>query len=440
MDFEAWNRLTPFVTSLQTQDVGSNWTMAYELLPRFDFLTLPNGSIAPFKDLYTGSFAPLLPALPRTADALPLAFALWDASETNKTLYQQAFAIIGSGRPTPGTIANDSKLGECNPTVDYVNGDETVPLLSAQASPWIPPANFRYVNEQHGLLPSNGAVEGAILRILHGTAPDNLTTTPIEAGAKHWTALGCSPIDLIASNSSGAVISATLLQIDEGQYYTVGGHKQIIIPEDTTNIINVVGAGTGKFSMEIAELLPNGTTSQVETFQQVPVTPSSTGAISLTPGSLGSLQYDYTGSGIVDVIPANVKPPTILCTECALGGEGKTTFSFDVGFRGSVSIFTAKLRTEGDDDKYRDSRALDFKSTRVTDIAVSDASAIFSGIGQLNGVDGFSFLVRAAVRNLADRNETKRPIDDVSIEVTGPNHFVFHSGGRLQSGNLVVHQ
>ncbi len=430
MKFQGWDRLTPFVNALKTQAVGSNWTMAYELLPRFDFLTLPNGSVAPFKDLYSGVFSPLYPALPRNGNALPLAFSFWKASEANTTVYESAYAVIGSGRPTPRTIGDDSKLSECNPTVGYANGDETVPLNSAQASTWIPPSNFRYIGEQHELLASNPVVMGAILRILSGAAPDNLSSKEIDATAQHWKALGCSPVDLIATDSSGAATSETLSQIDEGQYYSVGGHKQIIIPEDTSNTIHLLGSGTGKFNIEITQVQPDGAVTQVETFQDVPVTPVSRGTITLQPDALGNLQYDYTGSGSIDVIPANVKPPTILCSACSFE-HNEITFSFDVGFRGAVSTFSATFQ-EG-----HSIRTADFRSTTVSDIFVSGGEVTFSGEGLLDGAVGFTFLIHAFV-NSEDGHDNSP--GNVSIDINGPNHLTIHRSGRINTGSLTIHQ
>jgi N-acetylneuraminic acid mutarotase/pimeloyl-ACP methyl ester carboxylesterase len=173
-----WQAFQP-MTKAQTKEYGGNWTSAYELLPRWNFLSIDGTSIS-YDSVYRGTYSEVFPELPRAANALPLAYSLWEVSMTIP-LYDKAYAIVGSGQATDYYMAEDTS--GC-PVVVYLNGDGTVPLQSAGASSWISAANVRYVNSDHVGLPQSAAVQGAILRILRGQPPSNLSGTPYDVTSK----------------------------------------------------------------------------------------------------------------------------------------------------------------------------------------------------------------------------------------------------------------
>jgi hypothetical protein len=58
-----------------------------------------------------------------------------------------------------------------------------------------------------------------------------------------------------------------------------------------------------------------------------------------------ALNYDFDGTGQFDIVPANVIPPTIQCTGCAIG-EGVRSFgdtTFNVGYVGRMSTFSPPI-------------------------------------------------------------------------------------------------
>lgn len=180
-----WDSILPTLGNLASKELGEHWTSVYYLLPRYDFFTF-RGETAPYKDLYEGQFrcGSILcvgPALPRQ-DALPLVYSMWDAS-IGTAPYVNAVAIIGSGLPTPTGIS-DRLPGRCV-TKEVGNGDGTVPLQSALASPWIAPQNMWFITEAHVALPSNELVLDSIKRILVGLQPAllsrNATQLPQDA-------------------------------------------------------------------------------------------------------------------------------------------------------------------------------------------------------------------------------------------------------------------
>src|SRR5262249_161460 len=163
--FRGWDTIMPNIISEDTtKAIGSNWTSAYQLLPRWDFVNFRTGP-APYAKVYDGSLSStFFPSLPRQA-ALNQAYKLWSDSK-NTLRYAQAYGVIGSGNLTPVLITDDQ---HCNPNCLFskdTNGDKTVPLRSARASSWILTGHLRYVNEEHVGLPSNDDVITSIKQML----------------------------------------------------------------------------------------------------------------------------------------------------------------------------------------------------------------------------------------------------------------------------------
>jgi pimeloyl-ACP methyl ester carboxylesterase len=313
MDFEAWDSVADFIGRLASQDLMANWTSAYELLPRYDFLEF-RGQVAHYQDLYAGSFfqtslGSLFPALPRQP-VLPLVYSLW-AHSSPAAPYPQAYAIIGSGMATPVHLSDRLK-SDCM-TAEKGSGDQTVPLESAQAVGWIPQSNFRYVKEEHVLLPSNPAVVNGILNIV-SNKPDAL---PNQAYTLDTTleAVACSPIDISITNNAGQQTSVGARQITSGQYYNVGGSTQIWVPAlpptDTVGkmIVQLRGLDLGTFTLILRETTETVALSEIR-FVDLPVSDRSTGylAVSHVTGAV-VLNLDVEGDGIVDfIIRPNQQP------------------------------------------------------------------------------------------------------------------------------------
>jgi hypothetical protein len=192
-EFEAWRSFYPGpgITLQQSQEIGANWTAAYELLPQWKFVSLQNGVKPPVFSIYNGTYSSLFPALPRSQgpnSALTLAAALWTAEKSVPSI-PQAYAIIGSGIPTLTVLTNNLSKGACLQGV-YSDGDNMVPINSALGSSWVPAQNRGYVKAQHAELPENGSVINAIIQILNGNIPTTLSQAPFGVRP---TSTGCCP-------------------------------------------------------------------------------------------------------------------------------------------------------------------------------------------------------------------------------------------------------
>jgi pimeloyl-ACP methyl ester carboxylesterase len=172
--FQGWGPdfITLVISAAEMQRIGSNWTSSYELLPRYNFVTLGRTTV-PYAQVYNGTY--LAPALPRQ-DAVSQAYALWEDQIPSSLI---AYAIIGSGQQTPVAIVEASGSG-C-PEAVLGDGDGTVPLTSAQGSSWITTDQVWYANVLHAQLPGNSAVITAITDILTGKSPTTLSKTPLGA-------------------------------------------------------------------------------------------------------------------------------------------------------------------------------------------------------------------------------------------------------------------
>jgi hypothetical protein len=139
------------------------------------------------------------------------------------------------------------------------------------------------------------------------------------------------------------------------------------------------------------------------------------------------LQYNYAGKNVIDSIPANTTPPTIVCTGCYFFiSSSRATFAFNVGYVGGVSTFSYNYRTA--------SQAIQFFSTITSKISVSGNTASFSGSGTLNGRIGYSFSV-----STADGGSAGSGLDTIAITISGPDGYSYQAQATVVGGDVVVH-
>jgi pimeloyl-ACP methyl ester carboxylesterase len=429
MNLQGWGSAIPFLSNGRSQELGANWTSGYELLPRFDFALDRNNNLLDLKLLYAGAFSPF-PVLPRLTalQGANGAYQLWDNAASFTQQFPSAYAFIGSGMPTAAKLQPiRPAAATCPHFVNSGNGDGTVLLSSAQSATWIPPSNFRYVQDDHLQLPSNGQVLVGLLKMLQGLLPDNVSQNSFPLPSTTIVA-GCSPINLTVSDASGKAIGPSAAQIQGGKQYRILDHPEVLVPTTDADHVLVEGTGTGEFSISISES-DEAKDQVIASFLNVPVTPNSRGTIQLV-GGVDLLLYDFDGKGQFDTVPANVIPPTIQCSACSIG-EGKHPFGatkFNVGYVGRMSTFSLQSQ-KGDDGK-----AVSFVSSRVNSASVGTAAAHFEGIGALNGQPGFSFSV--------DVGQLHEPDDDgmntVVLIVTDGTRKLAKVKARIVGGSLVI--
>ena len=404
---QGWRAFTPFLSASNTASLGSNWTSVYELLPQQPFIQPTSMPPPSLNQIFQGTFdAVTFPALPR-ASIVPNAnnpTSLWGELTTLGT---QPFwtAFVGYGHLTDQSIIQEftpEYYSKPCYEIQEGDGDGTVPLSSAEASEI--PSTTVYVNEQHTQLPKNSAVISGILNILGGSSAltvAGLSATPPPPIVLQNTILvnACSPISLSATDSEGDVVSAQTSQIPGGSYTNVGSETQLVLPWNDMFQIQINGTGSGAFDLIIDAIGGSQNPSNMYSFKSVPVLKASQGTVLVGGGSIPTLQYNYAGKNVIDQIPANVTPPTIVCT----GGyfiiqNARATFAFNVGYAGGVSTFTYNYRTA--------SQTVQFASAVTSEISISGDTATFSGQGMLNGQAGYSFSVTATDLGGPDREWT----------------------------------
>lgn len=213
LELQGWKALDEkFLSASATKTTGQYWKAPYFLLPQQSFVT-DNAQAVSFQSIYQGVYSQtLFPKLPAADSLLPLAYSFWSATQNMKPL-PNAYAIVGSGLSTPSGInVIDSAGGipiEVSPYYTMASGDGTVTADSAQSTSWIPPANYRFLSEEHLLLPSNQDVIDAIVKTL---TTGNMPQFPTPSSPLPFIdAEVLSPVDISATSAAGAHVSNGLI-------------------------------------------------------------------------------------------------------------------------------------------------------------------------------------------------------------------------------------
>ncbi len=294
LKIQGWRSLNDkFLSTVATQDIGRYWASPYFLLPQHNFVKDANDNLISNQKVYSGDFMPaLFPALPSSATLPVDSFG----AATGKTL-----AIIGSGYLTTTTIQVLNSVQNAGSTVplmgscrDYQadNGDGTVSVASA-ASSSSGITQELFVQEEHALLPSNAAVLDAITAFLNSGVPpvptNLLRTTPFPPPI-FWDPTICSPADLSAQGSTGRIVANGLIQVQGAHYTSSPDGTQVLLPASDQYHLHIQGTGVGTFTLVLVERDTNNAILQSTAFLNVPVSPSVTGNITLTPTGTGSLE------------------------------------------------------------------------------------------------------------------------------------------------------
>lgn len=437
--------LDQLVSPAVASRLSSNWPSMYELMPRW---TVPplltdarlGGQSYPPNEVFLGNVAADLTNLfpPLTTQGVTDGATLWK-NILNLPSYPKGHAIVGVGQATltgmkVPALEPAGLIALPKPCVEGVvgNGDNTVPYDSSidVEALWIPADEFRYIAEKHVSLPSNQTVIQGILAVLGGAhLPLNsvLTASPSTTFPAQQSFQKCSPIDLTVTDGAGDTISKSMRTIPDAQSFVVGDTAQYFVPSADQYNVAVQGTGTGVFNIFVRQTDTAGNETVIGSFNDVPVTSISSGTFSLNSGALSNLQYNFAGKAVIDTIPANVTPPTILCTGCYFIIQNlRATFAFSVGYQGGVSTFAYNYRSS--------SQAIQFVSTATSQIAVSGTTATFSGQGTLNGKSGYSFAVTTT-----DGGAAGSGLDTCSITITGPGNYSYIVNATVVGGDVVVH-
>ena len=183
MGFNTFFNLIGILNSERLKFISQNMPAVYELLPSEKFVNEKYSYVInaldkdnPIPLSYNGTKDHML-SEGRNPLMFPFAEDLHSAIDNLDLSAVEVHNFVGCGSKTVGEIKFSQKLAwkglrfELEPDFDlrYVNGDETVPLVSADATQG---ANFYFAKEiSHGTLPSADGVRQSIVSILEDEAP-----------------------------------------------------------------------------------------------------------------------------------------------------------------------------------------------------------------------------------------------------------------------------
>ena len=440
---QGWKAFLPFMSTTNTALLGNNWTSVYQLLPQWPFFTPlipPSPSVS---QIVNGQRSVHWPALPRPTvlpDVNNPASVWGEIRALRPQSFPNWYAFIGYGHSsnrqivqTVSDLVNNLVFSKPCLTLQKSDGDGTVPLYSSQAGSMVSPDKMIYVQEEHAQLPKNGTVINGILNILNGTSAFSVSGLVPESQVPTFDPLNiitinaCSPVAISVTDSSGETINSQVSQIQNATYENIADATQIELPWNDVFQVQITGTGNGTF-----DLVVNGTGGDHAPisyiFRDVPVLQGSQGSVSVGGTTVPTLQYNYAGKNVIDTIPANVTPPTILCTGCYFIVQNlRATFAFNVGYSGGVSAFTYNYRSS--------SQTVQFVSTVTSAISISGNTATFSGQGTLNGQAGYSFTV-----NATDGGGPGSGLDTVTVKITGPKAYSYSANATVVGGDVIVHE
>ncbi|MDP3733077.1 MAG: hypothetical protein Q8Q91_00905, partial [Candidatus Daviesbacteria bacterium] len=198
--------------------------------------------------------------------------------------------IVGSGQSTLGQIIEEkttSLLGiqSTHKEMVKINGDETVPLLSASfGSP-----TAYYTQQKHGNLVSNGPALNLVKNILSGNnqLPGGVSNQPYQFSG---TGLSVhSPINIHVydanNNHTGPLVNGDFeANIPGSSYDSLDDAKFIFLPEDGQYIIKFEATNQGSFDFKIRKF-ENDQNTATTLYNNIPIISTSQGQTILNTGS-----------------------------------------------------------------------------------------------------------------------------------------------------------
>ncbi|MDZ4228506.1 MAG: hypothetical protein U1E54_04650, partial [Candidatus Levybacteria bacterium] len=306
------------LTNSEIKDVLQNMTSNYELIPSrkyFDFYSNEDNqhpypyrteagglNYIQIKDLLTG---------------LNFNTSLFTPSETFHNLDNalsnangvDVILIVGSGKNTLGQIIEENSHKD----VVYINGDGTVPLMSASLVDYskslvlLGDALVFYTNQDHGGLVGSGPALNLIKNILeeNDQLPSGVSTSPYSLPSVWWLFSKHSPVDMSIydslGNHTGPTTDGFETNIPGSIYDTLGDEAFILIPDNGTYSVKFDATGNGSFDFRVRKF-ENESISQEVLYDDVPLTISTKAELTFnTSSSQNPIMYvDEDGNGTTD--------------------------------------------------------------------------------------------------------------------------------------------
>lgn len=310
----------------ELREIGKNCKSAYELLPSRKYFSLNDSD--PANDTYYfrkwkvdaqrvdyKDFDKMLNYLNNGHPNLTNGFAQ-AADNFQKNLNVNltgvdAYFIVGYGQATMGLIedkwvykksAKGWVLDDVR-KIKYINGDGTVPFISANRGKQIGKSHTWYAVNSHVSVLDNDNVHKQINEILTGGTKNHLNTT--FDPKKSWYALTInSPVDLQVvdgyGNHLGRGDDEIERNISDSGYYEWGHNKFAVVPEGSYNIL-LNGTGNGTFTYTL-DYYQDDEIVKTVVFKDVAVQEGTVASSNISNTYLEdlTLRIDYENDGIID--------------------------------------------------------------------------------------------------------------------------------------------
>lgn len=223
----------------------------------------------------------------------------------------KTYNIVGCSKPTIGKIyiLNKEKSGGYEYGLQYINGDGTVPLRSAE---YLDADKKYYTNNvEHAYLPSAEGVKQLIASILsnneEGFDLDNYTNISSDDSICSLAGIQIeyhSPIDLHIYDADGNHVGPDANgdidnKIEGAQYDIIDGNKFVFLPFGSFYKIEGRATDIGTFDAHI-KIIEDGECMRSVYFNEVPLLSTSTNIQILTNSQEPVMQIDQDGDGFFE--------------------------------------------------------------------------------------------------------------------------------------------
>lgn len=224
-----------------------------------------------------------------------------------------SYFIIGDQIATPGEVIVPLYRNNAVSEISSIQGDGTVPLISANIAAKINPDKVYYIKEEHTKLPGNESVQQQIGNILKNK-PEQLAPN-IRKTSKKIKSLRLKvecPVDVHVYDSQGNHAGALNNDsyennIPYGEYYTDGENKFVLL-EDANYTVKLQGTGYGEMIYSLIWTDENDIEEKTLRFDGVEVTPNSIFTSEISKDGIIELKVDSNGDGTIDrILPPSVE-------------------------------------------------------------------------------------------------------------------------------------
>jgi len=324
MGFDIPGILVHILNPNRAKFISQNMPAVYELLPSEKYF-LKNGNYVTNAldknnpiSLGYGETKSFMIEKGRNFAMFPLAQNLHEGVDDLTLLNTNTYNFIGCGSKTIGEITVKKKRSwihlwltwEDDFDLKYVNGDETVPITSADG---VVTDNKYFAKKiTHGSLPSGDGVKEGVVAILKGNAlpsSPNILTDTSSCNVSGHTVSVHSPVELHifdeAGNHTGPDINGDIEENVPGvQYDVIEGEKFTFLPDGINYKIVTKATDTGGYNFQIKNQDKNDNITNIYDWTLIPLkTTKAQGEIWIGPDYPESsyvVKIDEDGNGSID--------------------------------------------------------------------------------------------------------------------------------------------